>query len=256
MTQYPLTLRALFFDKFLSAFIILGLPVIVLVTVPVFAVLVNEYLWPADIESKPPVERKPPFQIETAPRDQKREIVAPIARLSATNVDERLADADNNVQLIAELLEKNKSDELDKVLMEFGKKYPFGFGVFYSDGHKVLSRGRPEYGGISFDTSALEVTIKNNTVCLNSLPITRNGKLIINAQDICFGGSNPIIHAVRVDNKVAIDIEIFGKVCSWGGLDHRYEAGIILRIGHARLDPDGREVQAAGFSGSRSYDLS
>ena len=60
---------------------------------------------------------------------------------------------------------------------------------------------------ISFDPSALAVTIKDKTVCLNVLPVTINGKMMINMQDTCFGGAGPIVHAVRVDDKVAIDIK-------------------------------------------------
>lgn len=241
MTQHTLTLRALFFEKLASAFLTLGLPFMVLVLVPVLAVLVRDYVRPADIESKPPA------QIENKPinRDQKREIEnnsAPDAisrawtdAIAANNVDKlkdfisrfptsqyaeearlQVADANNKVQLIADVLEKqdSKPELLSQLLVAYGleKKYPLGFAIFYSDGHKTtMSHGRSEYGGISFEPSTLIVTIKDKEVCLNVLPVAINGKLMTNIQDICFVGGGPVYHAAALDNKVAIDIEPLGE---------------------------------------------
>jgi hypothetical protein len=109
-------------------------------------------------------------------------------------------------------VQRKANQELSSLIAEkdLDKKYPLGFAIFYSDGRKLLSYGKPTNSNVIFDPSTLIVTNKDKFVCLNLLPIRINGRLMDNIRDTCFGGNGPIIHAARVGN-VGIDIESLGS---------------------------------------------
>jgi hypothetical protein len=241
MTQHALTLRSLFFEKLASAFLTLGLPFIALALVPVLAVLVGDYV------RSPNVQSKPPAHIENIPEGEpSSEVVSKawndvrashdidalnsfISRFpNSLYVEEarkrinileqaqtmQVADADVNVQMVAQLLENKDSKPyaLDDFVTSKGlkDKYPLGFAIFFSDGHKVLSSGSSEDSNISFDPSAVKLTLVQNAACLDVLPVRINGRLMTNFQNICFGGGGPVIHAVGLGS-LAIDIETLGE---------------------------------------------
>jgi hypothetical protein len=241
MTQHALTLRALFFEKLASAFLTLGLPFIALALVPVLAVLVGDYGRPADVESKPPahIENKPEGEpsseavsnswnavrashdIDTLNSFVSKfptSLYAEEARKRINNLEQaqtmQVADADANIQIVAQLLENkdSKPHALDEFVTSEGlkNKYPLGFAIFFSDGHKVLSSSSSEDSNISFDPSAVKLTFEHNAACLDVLPVRINGRLMTNFQNICFGGGGSVIHAVRLGN-LAIDIETLGE---------------------------------------------
>lgn len=125
-------------------------------------------------------------------------------------------DADSSVQLVAQLLANKNTDP--QLLIEynvakgFASRYPLGFALFFSNGSQLLSYQAVANTRVRFDPSNLKVTFqrapdsKTMRVCLNLLPVSIDGKPMTNFRDVCFGGSEPIIHAVRIDN-VSIDIE-------------------------------------------------
>ncbi len=129
----------------------------------------------------------------------------------------QLADADLSIQIIAQLLENKESNpqSLEDFVAEkgFKNKYPLGYALFYSDGSQLLSyETSSAESAIRFDPSELKVTFKKAPdgkgvmICLNLLPVRINGRMMTNFRDTCFGGANPIIHALRLGN-VSIDIE-------------------------------------------------
>jgi hypothetical protein len=104
----------------------------------------------------------------------------------------------------------------DQELAQFARerdldgKYPLGFAIFYSDGHKILSYGKPNNGRISFAPSSLTLSAMGKFECLNVLPVSMDGRLMNNFTNLCFGWSGGVTHAARIDN-VVIDIEPLGS---------------------------------------------
>lgn len=127
-----------------------------------------------------------------------------------------LADSDSSVEIITQLLENKDANpqSLENFVAKIGLKYkyPFGYGLFYSDGTKILSYEVAIKNAIRFDPTVSKVTFENTPdgsgikVCLDLLPMRVNGDIIKNISNVCFGGRAPILHAVRWYD-VSIDIE-------------------------------------------------
>jgi hypothetical protein len=92
---------------------------------------------------------------------------------------------------------------------DLDSKYPLGFAIFYSDGHKILSYGKPGNGRISFDPSTLTISARGKFECLSVLPVSIDGRLMNNFTNLCFSGNGGVMHAARVGD-TAIDIEPLG----------------------------------------------
>ncbi len=165
--------------------------------------------------STPPIEAPTGINPKAIITEPSPEIVSK-ARNAATQEEMQLADADSSVQIVAQLLENkdNNPAALEDFVAEkgFKDKYPLGFALYYSDGKQLLSYGISTESAIRFDSSEIKVTFEKApdgngvVVCLNLLPVRINGKMLTNFRDNCFGGFNPILHAVRLGN-VSIDIE-------------------------------------------------
>lgn len=127
-----------------------------------------------------------------------------------------LADSDSSVSIITQLLENKDSNpqSLEDFVAKIGLKYkyPFGYAMFYSDGTKILSYEASVKGSIRFDPSVSKINFQNRPggkgieVCLDVLPIRINGDIFRNINNMCIGGSAPVLHAVRLSD-VSIDIE-------------------------------------------------
>jgi hypothetical protein len=91
-------------------------------------------------------------------------------------------------------------------------KYPFGFAIFYADGHRVVPYGtQKQTGNITFDPSSIAVKFDAKSVCLSQLPIRINHQLMSNFTNICFGGNGgSIMHAVKFGDLAVLDIEPLG----------------------------------------------
>lgn len=113
----------------------------------------------------------------------------------------KIASSDQSLEIIADLLkqvQKEKSgvvaNALDSVASSYNleSRFPLGFGIFYSDGHKIVSYGHTNKQGIEFDTSNFDVIpLDNKGIIIQSLVITRNGKPYFTMKNDVFMGFGP-----------------------------------------------------------------
>jgi len=129
----------------------------------------------------------------------------------------QVASLDSNAGFIATVLEhKDKTSSLiEQIVTKYNleSKYPLGFAIFYADGQKILNYVAQRQGGaISFDASLLRLTFSDNkSVCISTMPVRINGQPMTNFSDICFGGNGSIIHALKLGDLAAIDIQPLGQ---------------------------------------------
>jgi hypothetical protein len=266
MTPHALHLRSLFFEKLRPALLTLGLPIVVLVLVPVLGVLVTGNSdQPAPFVEAPTTISPKAVIIDPASQDIDKSWDA--VRTSNNIVDLtnfaiqfphtsyadnawhrvrelvnagglKVAILGNNTDFLATIL--SHQDEalpiltpvIDQVISSHSleSKYPLGFAIFYADGHKIVHYGyQRQTGNVTFDPSSLRVTFDTKTVCLSQLPIRINDRLMSNVSNICIGGNGGIMHAVKLGDVALLDIEPLGNTLQ----------GLAWVIGMRRPGPPG-----------------
>jgi hypothetical protein len=111
----------------------------------------------------------PPTKVESEHLKTAQETQADLQAIKRLLENKNTADAGRTLNG-----QKEAEHALDTFIGEnnLDQKYPLGFAIFYSDGHKNLSYGKPFNSRISFDPSTLVVMAKDDKLaCLNVLPV-------------------------------------------------------------------------------------
>jgi hypothetical protein len=92
----------------------------------------------------------------------------------------QVADAGASIQLVAQLLENKdtKPALLDEFISSrrFEKKYPLGFGLFYSDGRKTLYHSGKTNNDVQFDPSTIRVLqLTATNICFSGFVVKVKG---------------------------------------------------------------------------------
>ncbi len=120
----------------------------------------------------------------------------------------QLADAGNDAQLIAQMIENapKKPEALTNYLNDNGleNKYPTGLAVFFADGSKVLAYDQKKYGNVTFDLSNLNVKTGPRGPCIELLAISQNDKHIVTFSNVCVSGEG-VVHFAKIGS-MTIDI--------------------------------------------------
>ena len=129
----------------------------------------------------------------------------------------RLASLSDDADFIGQVLYHEKdTDNILGTIAAYHKldsNYNYGYAVFYSDGHKVVhSQMLNKTPYVVFDPSSLGVKFSDDKkICIDSLKITANGRMLLGMTNVCFGGDGRVQRLIKVNNSIELDAEPLGQ---------------------------------------------